>query len=130
MKAKLLVEINTTLSPHFAPATAEAKAIVEMKGKNVNLQPQVILHISDLYSRRKIPLSSQEISSKWKTSKSFRTIGSLFFGSLDVSVHIAKFSPTQAFTIHSTMKGWSAVHLPWYFLFVPPHLFVFPEYPL
>ena len=191
MKAKLLVEIDTMLSPHFlnfdnyilmyfiprilrkpgialsmeehynallvhaanvtsktptinltiqekkkksnkenAPATEEAQAIVETMGKKVNMQPQVIAHISDQYSRRKIPLSSQEMSSERKTSRSFRTVGSVFFGSLDVSVHIAMFSLTQAFTIRSTMKGWSAGHLRWYFLFVPPHLFVFPNYPL
>ena len=172
MKAKLLVEIDTMLSPHFldfdtyilmyfiprilpkpgivlsteehyntllvratnltsktptinltiqekkkksnkenAPATAEAQAIVEMKGKKVNLQPQVIAHISDQYSRRKIPLSSREISRERKTSKSFRTVGSAFFSSLDVLVHIATFSLTRAFTIHSTMKGWSAGRL-------------------
>ena len=192
MKAKLLVEIDTALSPHFldfddyilmyfiprillkpgialsteehynallvraanltsktptinltiqekkkkksnkenAPATAEAQAIVETKGKKVNMQPQVIVHISDQYSRRKIPPSSQEISSERKTSRSFRTVGSVFLGNLDVLVHIATFSLTQVFTIHSTMKGWSAGHLRWYFLNVPPHLFVFPDYPL
>ena len=108
------------------PATAEAQAIVEMKGKKVNLQPQVIAHISDQYSRKKVPLSSQEISSERKTSKSFRTVGSAFFGSLDVSVHIAMFSLTWAFTIRSTMKGWSAGHLQWYFLFVAPSSFHVP----
>ena len=102
-----------------APAT---QAIVETKGKKVNMQSQVIAHISDQYSRRKIPPSSQEISSERKTSRSFRIVGSVFFGSLDVSVHIATFSLTRAFTIRSTMKGWSAGHLRWYFLFVPPHL--------
>jgi len=47
-----------------APATAEAQAVVETKGKKVNLQPQVIMHISDQCSRRKIPPSFQEISSE------------------------------------------------------------------
>jgi len=190
MKAKLLVEIDTALSPHFldfndyilmffisrilpkpgialsteehykallehaanlssktpminltiqekkkkankenAPATAEAQAVVETKGKKVNLQPQVITHISDQYSRRKIPLSFQEISSERKTSKSFRTVGSVFFGNLDVLAHIAMFSLTQAFTICSTMKGWSAGHLLWYFLSVP-YFSMFSDYHL
>jgi len=190
MKAKLLVEIDTALSPHFldfddyilmffiprilpklgialsteehykalleraanlssktptinltiqekkkkankenAPATVEAQAVVEMKGKKVNLQPQVIMHISDQCSRRKIPPSFQEISSEQKTSKSFRTVGSVFFGNLDVSVHIAMFFLTQAFTICSTMKGWSAGHLLWYFLSVP-YFSTFSDYHL
>jgi len=190
MKAKILVEIDTALSPHFldfdnyilmffiprillkpgivlsteehykallectanlssktpminltiqekkkkankenAPATVEAQAVVETKGKKVNLQPQVITHISDQCSRRKIPPSFQEISSERKTSKSFRTIGSVFFGNLDVSAHIGMFSLTQVFTIHSTMKGWSAGHLLWYFLSVP-YFSVFSDYHL
>ena len=126
MKAKLLVEIDTTLSPHFlnfnnyilmffiprilpklgialsteehyeallehaanlssktpminltiqekkkkankenAPATAEAQAVVETKGKKVNLQPQVITHISDQYSRRSpCPSRKYQVSGK------------------------------------------------------------------
>lgn len=78
----------------------------------------VITHIPNQCRSKKNLQSFLVMSGKLKTSKSFRIIGSAFFGNPDVLVHTAIFSPRWVFTTCSTTKGLSAGLLLWYFFFV------------